>query len=321
MSLEAKRPPETQPGSPLANVVAEIEKAFLGKRHVVELSVATLLAGGHLLLEDVPGTGKTTLAKAISRVLDCRFSRIQFTADMLPSDVVGTSIYNPKDGQFAFRAGPIFTNILLADEVNRTSPRTQSSLLEAMNERQVTVDTGTMELESPFFVIATQNPKELHGTYPLPESQLDRFLLSIDIGYPEAAVEKQILAGGNDSARLASVRRVLSKPDLLDLQRRVEQVAAKDSLIDYAYAIVSATRSSPHFELGASPRAGIQLIRAARAVALMRGRSYVTPDDVRRVAPHALAHRLLLKSSSQVFAGRSQAIAKIEELLDSIPAP
>lgn len=321
MSSEAAVDTEVAAPLALGRVVAEIEKVFVGKREVVELSVATLLAGGHLLLEDVPGTGKTTLAKAIARALDCRFSRIQFTADMLPSDVVGTFVFNPKDGEFSFRAGPIFANVVLADEVNRTSPRTQSALLEAMNERQVTVDTRTFELEPPFLVIATQNPKELHGTYPLPESQLDRFLMSLHIGYPDEPTEKRILAGANDEQNLGLVGRVVNRTAILAAQRRVREVAVKDALVDYAYAIVAATRASPHFELGASPRAGIQLLKAARAMAALRGRDFATPDDVRHVAPHVLAHRLVLKSSSQVFAGRMQALAKVEELLDSIQAP
>lgn len=303
-----------------AKVIQEVEKVFIGKRDVVELSVASIIAGGHLLLEDVPGVGKTTLAKALSRALDCEFSRIQFTSDMLPSDVIGTFVFNPAQGEFSFRAGPLFSNIVLADEVNRTSPRTQSALLEAMNEYQVTVDTQTFDLKLPFFVIATQNPKELHGTYPLPESQLDRFLISLSIGYPDAEAEKAVIAGTNES-KLGEVQTVMSKQGLLDVQAQVEDVSVKDDLVGYVYTMISATRTSPHFELGASPRAGIQMLKAARAIALMRGRDFVTPDDIRYVAPSVLAHRLILKTSAQIFAGRAQAVSKIEELLDSIPAP
>ena len=305
----------------VAEVMAEVEKVFVGKRHVVELAVATLLAGGHLLLEDIPGVGKTTLAKALARALDCEFTRIQFTSDMLPSDVIGTFVFNPSSGEFVFRSGPIFSNIVLADEINRTSPRTQSALLEAMNERQVTIDNETFELKPPFFVIATQNPKELHGTYPLPESQLDRFLMSLSIGYPGGDEEKKIIAGLNDEHCMGDVNRVMSRESLLSLQSRVHRVAVKDELVDYIHMVVQATRESPAFELGASPRAGIQMLKAARALALMRGRDFVTPDDIRQVAPHVLAHRLALKASSQLFAGRAQSLAKVEELLDSIPVP
>lgn len=320
MQQKVSSAPQPSQSDGPARVIREIEKVFIGKRTVVELSVATIMAGGHLLLEDVPGVGKTTLAKALSRALDCEFSRIQFTSDMLPSDVIGTFVFNPGEGEFSFRAGPLFSNIVLADEVNRTSPRTQSSLLEAMNEYQVTVDTQTFELKRPFFVIATQNPKELHGTYPLPESQLDRFLLSLSIGYPDSEAEMAVIAGTNES-KLEQVSTVMSKEELLAIQDAVEKVAVKDELVKYIYTIVAATRTSPHFELGASPRAGIQLLKAAQAIALMRGRAFVTPDDIRYVAPSALAHRLVLKTSAQIFAGRAQALSKIEELLDSIPAP
>jgi MoxR-like ATPase len=311
---------EPSGGSP-AHLVAEIEKVFTGKREVVELAVATLIAGGHLLLEDVPGVGKTTLARAMARSLDCKFGRIQFTSDMLPSDVLGANVFNPVTGEFQFRPGPIFSHIVLADEVNRTSPRTQSALLEAMNESQVTLDGDSHPLEEPFFVIATQNPKELHGTYPLPESQLDRFLVSLSIGYPDAATEKRVITGTNEEQQMRFVQPVMSRAQVLDWREKVAAVTIKEALVDYIHTIILATRDPARFELGASPRAGIQLLKAARSIALMRGRDFVSPDDIRYVAPYVLAHRLVLKSSSQLFAGRAQALTRVEEMLDAIQVP
>jgi MoxR-like ATPase len=311
----------SNPGSgTIVALIQEIEKVFSGKRDVVELVIASLIAGGHVLLEDVPGVGKTTLARALSQALDCKFGRVQFTSDMLPSDVLGSNVFNPSTGEFQFRPGPIFSHVVLADEVNRTSPRTQSALLEAMNERQVSVDGQTYGLESPFFVIATQNPKELHGTYPLPESQLDRFLISVSIGYPDAATEKLVITGLNEEL-MHQVETVMSRDQLLALREKVTEVTVKDALVDYIHAIILATRDPGRFELGASPRAGIQLLKAARAMALMRGRDFVTPDDVRHVAPYVLAHRLVLKSSSQLFGGRAQSLSHVEEMLDAIQVP
>jgi len=304
-----------------AILVTEVEKVFIGKRDVVELAVVALIAGGHLLLEDVPGVGKTTLARALARALDCRFGRIQFTSDMLPSDVIGANIFNPSVGEFQFRSGPIFSHVVLADEINRTSPRTQSALLEAMNEGQVSVDGKTHELEQPFYVIATQNPKELHGTYPLPESQLDRFLLSTSIGYPSPEHERQVIAEMNDERRMHLVDPVVNREGLLALRRRVEAVTAKEELVGYVYDIVRATRESGAFDMGASPRAGIQLLKAARAVAVVRGRDYATPDDVRHMAPSVLGHRLVPKGVAQLVGSRLQALSSIIELLDSIQVP
>jgi MoxR-like ATPase len=309
-----------KPGT-IAGLVAEIEKVLAGKREVVELAVATLVAGGHLLLEDVPGVGKTTLARAMANSLDCKFGRIQFTSDMLPSDVLGANVFNPATGEFLFRPGPVFSHIVLADEVNRTSPRTQSALLEAMNESQVSLDGETFPLEAPFFVIATQNPKELHGTYPLPESQLDRFLVSLSIGYPDPVTEKLVITGRNEEQQMKHVKAVMSREQLLELRQKVNEVSIKEPLVDYIHDIVLATRDPARFELGASPRAGIQLLKASRAMALMRGRDFVSPDDIRYVAPYVLAHRLVLKSASQLFAGRSQALSRVEEMLDSIQVP
>jgi MoxR-like ATPase len=257
----------------------------------------------------------------MARSLDCKFGRIQFTSDMLPSDVLGANVFNPVTGEFQFRPGPIFSHIVLADEVNRTSPRTQSALLEAMNESQVTLDGDSHPLEEPFFVIATQNPKELHGTYPLPESQLDRFLVSLSIGYPDAATEKRVITGTNEEQQMRFVQPVMSRAQVLDWREKVAAVTIKEALVDYIHTIILATRDPARFELGASPRAGIQLLKAARSIALMRGRDFVSPDDIRYVAPYVLAHRLVLKSSSQLFAGRAQALTRVEEMLDAIQVP
>ncbi|MBM4355163.1 MAG: MoxR family ATPase [Deltaproteobacteria bacterium] len=302
-------------------LVTEVEKVFTGKREVVELAVVTLLAGGHLLLEDVPGVGKTTLARTLARAIDCRFGRIQFTSDMLPSDVIGTNVFHPSTGQFQFRAGPVFANVVLADEINRTSPRTQSALLEAMNERQVSVDGETHRLDDPFFVIATQNPKELHGTYPLPESQLDRFLLSLSIGYPDPAVESQVILGMNDEEQMHRVEPVLDREGLAALRRKVRNVQARQELGNYIQRILAGSREPDRFELGASPRAGIQLLKAARAAALLRGRDFVTPDDIRWVAPYVLSHRLVVKNAGHLAGGRAAALARVEEMLESIQVP
>jgi MoxR-like ATPase len=302
-------------------LVKEIEKVFTGKRDVVELAVATLLAGGHLLLEDVPGVGKTTLARTLARALDLRFGRIQFTSDMLPSDVIGTNIFHPASGQFQFRPGPVFANVVLADEINRTSPRTQSALLEAMNERQVSLDGETRRLDDPFFVIATQNPKELHGTYPLPESQLDRFLLSLSIGYPDPAVESQVILGLNDEEQMHLVRPVLDREGLARIRQQVRSVQARQELGGYIQKILSGSREPERFELGASPRAGIQLLKASRAAACLRGRNFVTPDDIRWVAPYVLSHRLVVKNAGHLAGGRAAAFARVEEMLESIQVP
>ncbi len=302
-------------------LVVEIEKVFTGKREVVELAVVTLLAGGHLLLEDVPGVGKTTLARTLARALDCRFGRIQFTSDMLPSDVIGTNIFHPASGQFQFRPGPVFANVVLADEINRTSPRTQSALLEAMNERQVSVDGETRRLDDPFFVIATQNPKELHGTYPLPESQLDRFLLSLSIGYPDPAVESQVILGLNDEEQMHLVRPMLDRDGLARIRQQVRSVHARPELGAYIQKILAGSRETDRFELGASPRAGIQLLKASRAAAHLRGRNFVTPDDIRWVAPFVLSHRLVVKNAGHLAGGRAAAFARVEEMLESIQVP
>jgi MoxR-like ATPase len=271
-----------------------VGRALVGKRDVVRLAVVGLLARGHLLIEDVPGVGKTTLAAALARSIGLGFQRIQFTSDMLPSDILGVSIYQPDRGEFVFKPGPLFTNIVLADEINRTTPKTQSSLLEAMNEAQVSLDHSTYPLPRPFMVLATQNPLEYEGTHVLPESQLDRFLLRVRIGYPAGPDEKAILRGAGVPS-VDALEPVLSADDVLALQEETERVQAEESVLDYVMALVAATRTSPLLALGVSPRGSLALLRAARAHALADGRDYLVPDDVKTLAVPALAHRVLVR--------------------------
>ena len=280
----------------IGRLEAGVSRALVGKPDVVRLAVIGLLARGHLLIEDVPGVGKTTLAAALARSIGVGFQRIQFTSDMLPSDIIGVSIWEPNRQEFMFKPGPLFTNIVLADEINRTTPKTQSSLLEAMNEAQVSLDHSTYPLPKPFMVLATQNPLEYEGTHPLPESQLDRFLLRIRIGYPGHADEKALLQGGGTSA-IDALTPVLAVDEVLHLQETADHVRADDSVLEYVMALVAATRSSPLLALGVSPRGSLALIRAARARALTEGRDYLVPDDVKTLAAPALAHRVLVKSS------------------------
>ncbi len=274
-----------------------ITRAIIGKPDVVRLAVVGLLAGGHLLIEDVPGVGKTTLAAALARSIGAEFQRIQFTSDMLPSDILGVSVWDPTANTFAFKPGPLFTNIVLADEINRTTPKTQSSLLEAMNEAQVSLDHTTYALPRPFMVLATQNPLEYEGTHPLPESQLDRFLLRIRIGYPDLADEREILRGALVTP-VDAVAPVLTVDDVLWLQEQADAVRTDESLLDYVMAIVTATRTSALLSLGVSPRGALALLRAARAHALADGRDYLVPDDIKRLAVAALAHRVLTRSGA-----------------------
>jgi len=286
---------------------------------VVRLAVVGLVAKGHLLIEDVPGVGKTTLAAALARSIGAGFQRIQFTSDMLPSDVLGVAVYEPDKHEFVFKPGPIFTNIVLADEINRTTPKTQSSLLEAMNEAQVSLDHTTHSLPRPFMVLATQNPLEHAGTFPLPESQLDRFLLRIRIGYPSEADERTILRGAG-SAVVDSLETVLDAADVVELQEAAELVRADDSVVDYVLSIVTATRRSRLLALGVSPRGSLALLRAARAHAMADGRDFLVPDDVKRLAVPALAHRVLLAGPAQDGAGAG-AEAIIRAIVQDVPVP
>jgi MoxR-like ATPase len=286
---------------------------------VVRLAVVGLVAKGHLLIEDVPGVGKTTLAAALARSIGAAFQRIQFTSDMLPSDVLGVAVYEPDKHEFVFKPGPIFTNIVLADEINRTTPKTQSSLLEAMNEAQISLDHTTHSLPRPFMVLATQNPLEHAGTFPLPESQLDRFLLRIRIGYPSEADERTILRGAG-SAVIDTLETVLDAADVVELQEAAELVRADDSVVDYVLSIVTATRRSRLLALGVSPRGSLALLRAARAHAMADGRDFLVPDDVKRLAVPALAHRVLLAGPAQDGAGAG-AEAIIRAIVQDVPVP
>lgn len=315
---------ETQaPLELLDHLVAEVEKVFHGKREVVRLSVAALLARGHLLFEDVPGVGKTTLAHALARVLGLGFRRIQFTSDLLPSDVLGVSVYDPRTAEFDVRPGPIFANVVLADEINRAPPRTQSGLLQAMQEGKVTLDDRTLALPSPFMVMATQNPLEHHGTYPLPESQLDRFLMRLTIGYPGPEAEKQILLESASSVPLLdALEPMLTPAQVIHLQSEVEQVRADDAIVDHLMEIVRKTRSASGFRMGVSPRGAIALFRAARAFALVSGRRYLVPDDVRRLVVPCLAHRLLpAGSTAATLDAHEQAAALLERILEETESP
>ena len=279
---------------------AHLATVFLGKPAVLDLTLIALLAEGHVLIEDVPGVGKTLLAKALARSLDCRFQRIQFTPDLLPSDLLGTSIFDQGTSKFVFNPGPLFTQVLLADEVNRATPRTQSALLEAMSERQVSIDGHTHRLGPPFFVLATQNHYEFEGTYPLPESQLDRFMLRVRIGYPNRQAEKDILTQHRAGEPVDQLPAVVTTADVLGLQETVRRITVAEPLQDYLLEIIEATRSAPGVRLGASTRASLSLYRAAQAKAVLEKRDYVIPDDIKGLAVSALAHRIIMKSAHAV---------------------
>lgn len=272
-----------------------ITSAILGKQETVRLAIVALLAQGHLLVEDAPGVGKTSLAKALARSIDCEFKRLQFTPDMLPSDILGSSVFLPSLGEFEFRPGPIFTNVLLADEINRTTPRTQSALLEAMSEGQVSVEGKTHPLAEPFFVLATQNPYEFEGTYPLPENQLDRFMLCIEIGYPIREVERSVLTNHRDGEPVDKLKPAITSDQLRQLQRAARSIRVDDAINDYMLDIIHATRAHEQLQLGVSTRGAITLYRAAQSLALVEGRTYVIPDDVKRLAVPVLAHRVVVK--------------------------
>ena len=300
-------------------IVDAVEVAIKGKRSTIEACVATLLSGGHLLIEDMPGVGKTTLAKALARALGCAFKRLQFTPDLLPSDVTGTSIFNQKTAEFEFRPGPVFAHIVLADEVNRTTPKTQSALLECMEERQVTVDGITRQLPAPFFVIATQNNVEHAGTYPLPEAQLDRFAARIAVGYPSAEDEIAILQSQRVSRTVDFVEAVMTPEQVTDVQAAVREVHVSQDLYKYVLDVVSSTRSHPALVLGASPRASLSLLHMAQSVAAMAGRDYVKPDDVKRMAVSALGHRVIVRPEHRIRGiSGSQCVA---ESLERLPVP
>ncbi|HWQ56548.1 MAG TPA: MoxR family ATPase [Bryobacteraceae bacterium] len=305
----------------LADLEAALAAVIRGKPEAVRFSLVSLLARGHLLIEDVPGVGKTTLAQALAHAVACGFQRLQFTSDMLPSDVLGVTIWNAHAETFEFKPGPIFTNILLADEINRTTPKTQSALLEAMNEGQVSIDGTPHILPQPFMVIATQNPVEHHGTYPLPESQLDRFLMRLRIGYPDAAAERQILRNferpGDDH-----VKPVLGAEEMLALQEAVHRVTVEDSLVDYMLAVVEKTRSHEALALGVSPRGSQALFRAVQALALVEGRDYAIPDDVKRLAVPVFAHRVVVNTRTALLQRRTDAGDRIiEEILTQVDVP
>ena len=296
-----------------------IAAVFLGKPDVIRLAVIALLADGHLLLEDVPGVGKTLLAKAVSRSLACRFHRIQFTPDLLPGDLIGVTIYREKTGVFEFQPGPLFAEVVLADEINRATPRTQSALLEAMSERQVTVDGATRSLGPPFLVIATQNPHEFEGTYPLPESQLDRFLIRAHVGYPDREAERAILTQHRSGEPVDSLQPVLTPADIAALQLRAREVRVAPTVADYVLELVEATRKHPEITLGASTRAALGLYRSAQASAIFAGRDFATPDDVKGLAEAVLAHRLVARGWTE--AGHPDAGPVVREILARTKVP
>ena len=302
-----------------SRIIANIERVIIGKREVVEKTLVVLMVGGHLLFEDVPGVGKTMLGRAIAASIGCKFRRIQFTPDLLPSDVTGVSIFNQKAGEFEFREGPVFAGILLADEVNRASPRTQASLLEAMEEGQVTVDGTTYSLPKPSLVVATDNPIEYEGVYPLPESQLDRFLMRVHLGYPSREAEIEVVKGQLLQHPIHSLAAVASTEDVLQLQEYVRACHVDDSLYDYALDIVQRTRDNECLYLGASPRGTLALIRSAQAQATLRGREFVAPDDLKELVPAVLAHRVILKPEARMNGIVAHEL--MQEIVAEVPVP
>ncbi|RMF94168.1 MAG: MoxR family ATPase [Candidatus Schekmanbacteria bacterium] len=302
------------------NLISNLEKAIIGKRECLKLVVAGLIARGHILIEDVPGVGKTTLARALAKSLDCKFRRIQFTPDMLPSDIIGISVFQQENGDFSFRKGPIFSNIVLADEINRATPRTQSSLLEAMNDYQVSVDGITYQLPNPFVVMATQNPVEFEGTFPLPESQLDRFLLRVSIGYPTIDDEAKVMTGYSFKNIVDELTPVLKPEDVISLQNDAENILISESLVQYILNISDMTRKSELIELGVSPRGNLAFYKAVKAYALVEGRNYCIPDDIKKLTVPVLAHRIIPKGSG-LYGDTENSSKILKDILSSIPVP
>jgi MoxR-like ATPase len=313
--------PVTRSISPAAHLEEALISIIRGKDEVVRMAIVAVLSRGHLLIEGVPGVGKTTLAHAMSRAIGAGFNRVQFTSDLLPSDVLGVSVYNSLEQKFEFKPGPVFTNVLLADEINRTTPKTQSALLESMSEGQVTVDGQSHPLPQPFLVIATQNPVEHHGTYPLPESQLDRFLLRVKMGYPEGDSERQILRAQAGAAKLEELKPVLSAEEIQRMQAEVEKVRVDESLVDYALEIVKRTRESQQFALGVSPRGSLMLYRAAQALAYLNGRNFATPDDFKTLVVPVFAHRIVVDARYGSTRKSEQAEKLLSEIIETVPVP
>ncbi len=306
-------------GAAAARIQQNLERVIYGKRAAVERLLVSLLCGGHVLLEDVPGTGKTTLARALARSIDCDFKRIQFAPDLLPSDITGTNVFNLKSSEFEFRAGPVMTNVLLADEINRATPRTQASLLEVMEERQVTVDGVTRKVPRPFIVLATENPIELEGTFQLPEAQIDRFFMRLEIGYPDADAEDQMLLSQRREHPISELGSVVDGAEILELQAAVREIQVHDDIRHYILGIVRATRHQSDLVLGSSPRGSLALYRASQALAAVRGRSYVVPDDVKYMAPDILSHRLALSSHGRLQRLDSRTV--VQRILNEVEAP
>lgn len=301
----------------IKEIIDEVEKIFIGKREKIVLSLTCILANGHLLIEDLPGVGKTSLANTLSNVLGLNFQRIQCTSDMLPGDILGVSVFDQNTASFTFHPGPVFTRVLLADEINRATPKTQSALLEAMEERQITIEGNTYQLKKPFFVIATQNPQEQAGTFPLPESQLDRFLFKIDIGYPGREAEKEILKNRYSTLRSKTdIKSILDSKTVIKIQEKITKTGISDPLIDYLQNIIDFTRKSGHFKSGLSPRAGISILQASKAWAMIHKRDYVVPDDIKIILPWAASHRLFLGSKNRYI---NQ--VEIQEMLNEIKVP
>ncbi|MCB1023373.1 MAG: MoxR family ATPase [Acidobacteria bacterium] len=299
-----------------------IGSVILGKKETVKLALVALIAKGHLLIEDVPGIGKTTLANSLANALDLSFQRIQFTSDLLPSDVLGISIYNQREGSFEWKSGPIFANIILADEINRATPKTQSALLEAMAEEQVTIEGVSRKLPLPFMVVATQNPKEHHGTYPLPESQLDRFMLRLHIGYPDLESERRILRDRQQSSPLNRITPVISEDAVREMQKKAKEIFVDDSLVDYLLRIVEQTRNNEAIDLGVSPRGSLALFHSAQALALIEGRDFCIPDDIKRLVVPCFGHRIIVRSQNRISAATTNEAEQIlNQILSNISVP